>query len=63
MCFSFVISAQSSAPDALSWYGFNTFSLNNHYSNDYDFSGMDDQIQRKRRHRRRRKISPEKKGW
>ncbi len=61
--FSFAFSAQTNSPDALSWYGYNSFSTNSQYSNDYDFGNKDDEISRKRRHRRRRKISPEKKGW
>ena len=61
--FSFAFSAQTNSPDALSWYGYNSFSTNSQYSSDYDFGNKDDEISRKRRHRRRRKISPEKKGW
>ena len=60
--FSFVFSAQTNAPDALSWYGYNSLTADSQYSNDY-FGNKDDEVFRKRRHRRRRKISPEKKGW
>ena len=59
----FAISAQSNGPDALTWYGYESFTANSEYSNNYDFGDKDDQIYRKRRHKRRRKISPEKKGW
>ena len=55
--------AQTSTPDALSWYGYENITLNEQYSSGVGFEGKDDQIFRKRRHKRRRKISPEKKGW
>ncbi len=59
----FAFTAHFNEPNALSWYGFDSYTTNSQYSSDYDFMGKDDQVQRKRRHRRRRKISPEKKGW
>ena len=61
--FSFGAVASGQFDGALDWYGYNSF-----LSTDMCMAGnlIDDEnegVFRKRRHRRRRKIGPSKKGW
>ncbi len=47
---------------ALDWYGYNSLLSTEAYVED-NSEGSEDKTYRKRRHRRRRKIRPPKKGW
>ena len=48
---------------ALDWYGYDSLISSDVYSNNQMDNDEDDGVFRKRRHRRRRKIGPSKKGW
>ena len=66
VCFFAILTAaqfDNKSPNALAWYGYNSLlSTGVHWSGGMIDDG-DDQVFRKRRHRRKRKISPPKKGW
>ncbi len=47
---------------ALDWYGYQSLVSTEAYHQDHSDDG-DDRVFRKRRHKRRRKIRPPKKGW
>ena len=48
---------------ALGWYGYTSIISVEVYMQDNTNDGEEDKVFRKRRHKRRRKIRPPKKGW
>ena len=48
---------------ALDWYGYDSLISSNVYTSNPMDNDDEDAVFRKRRHRRRRKIGPSKKGW
>ncbi len=63
VAFSFGANPSNKYGGALDWYGYNALLSTDLYTQDH-FGGMEeDEVFRKRRHRRRRKIGPSKKGW
>ena len=66
-CLSFSVGASytNSNPAALDWYGYSSLLSIEMFSGNSLPDDGDKEIQRKRRHRRRRKIGPSngKKGW
>ena len=63
LAFSFGASSSNSFDGALDWYGYNSLLSTDLYSENHLDDNSEDSVFRKRRHRRRRKIGPSKKGW
>ena len=62
IAFSFSASSFNDA-GALNWYGYDSLIASDVYTNNQMDDSEDGALFRKRRHRRRRKIGPSKKGW
>ena len=60
---SFGASQSSQFDGALDWYGYNSLLSTDLYTENHMDDDGEDGLFRKRRHRRRRKIGPSKKGW
>tara|TARA_B100001250_G_scaffold412036_2_gene442193 strand:+ start:1014 stop:1193 length:180 start_codon:yes stop_codon:yes gene_type:complete len=56
-------SASNQFSGALDWYGYNSLLQTDLYTENNLGDDSDGDVFRKRRHRRRRKIGPSKKGW
>ena len=61
LCFS--ANSSNKFDGALDWYGYNSLLQVDLYTENHLDDASDDEVFRKRRHRRRRKIGPSKKGW
>lgn len=63
LSFSFGAVASGQFGGALSWYGYNSLLSTEMCMEGNLIDDGNDAVDRKRRHRRRRKIGPSKKGW
>tara|TARA_X000001036_G_C20210120_1_gene615329 strand:+ start:310 stop:528 length:219 start_codon:yes stop_codon:yes gene_type:complete len=62
IAFSFGANQSNGFDGALDWYGYNSLLSTELYTANH-LGAEEDEVFRKRRHRRRRKVGPSKKGW
>ena len=63
IAFSFAANQSNGFDGALDWYGYNALLSTELYTENHLGDNDDNNVFRKRRHRRRRKVGPSKKGW